>query len=192
MNIAPDYPLLSDEELFELVKQHDDKAFRVLYKRYDKRLFAYCTKVASGERKVAEDLFQMTMTAVYEKRESFLGGSFVAWLFTIARNFSIKVTQRANYQRNTIVSLDNYTETIADSNDRTDGDIFMKDALKNAIASLSHDFREALELRYYEGFSYEQISDALSITVSLAKVRVFRAKQQLQQILSPYLKEYLS
>ena len=41
MNIAPDYPQLSDEELFELVKQHDDAAFRVLYKRYDKRLFAY-------------------------------------------------------------------------------------------------------------------------------------------------------
>lgn len=191
MNGLIQYSQLTDEDLFELIKSHDDTAFRVLYKRYDKRLYAYCYRVA-GERKSAEDLFQMTMTAVFEKRESFLGGSFVAWLFTIARNFSIKATKHLQFARSTILCLDDYSEVIEDKSDRTDVDILMKDALNKAIATLSADYREALELRYYEGFSYEQISEALSISISLAKVRVFRAKQQLQQILSPYLEEYQS
>jgi RNA polymerase sigma-70 factor (ECF subfamily) len=191
MNGLIDYTGLTDEELFELIKSHDESAFRVLYKRYDKRLYAYCFRVA-GERKGAEDLFQMTMTAVFEKRESFLGGSFVAWLFTIARNFSIKATKQLHFNRSTIVCLDDYTEVIEDSTDQTDTDVLMRDALHNAVATLSDEYREALELRYYEGFSYEQISEALSISLSLAKVRVFRAKQQLQQILSPYLQEYQS
>ncbi len=191
MNGLIQYSQLTDEDLFELVKSHDETAFRVLYKRYDKRLYAYCFRVA-GEKKSAEDLFQMTMTAVYEKRESFLGGSFVAWLFTIARNFSIKATKHLRFTRTTMLCLDDYSEIIEDSSDKTDVDIMMYDALHNAVSTLSSDYKEALELRYFEGFSYEQISEALSISVSLAKVRVFRAKQQLQQILSPYLEEYQS
>ncbi|MBS1536674.1 MAG: RNA polymerase sigma factor [Bacteroidetes bacterium] len=191
MNGLIHYTQFTDEELFELVKSHDDNAFRILYKRYDKRLYAYCFKVA-GEKKGAEDLFQMTMTAIFEKRESFLGGSFVAWLFTIARNFSIKATKQARFSRNTILCLDDYTEIIEDKSDKTDVDILMQDALNSAISTLSDEYRRAIELRYYEGFSYEQISEELSISLSLAKVRVFRAKQQLQQILSPYLNEYQS
>lgn len=183
-----EYALQTDEQLFELVKENDEHAFRALYQRYSKRIYAYCLRVI-GTRTAADDVFQSVFTAVYEKRSSFIGGNFASWIFTIARNFSIKASKRQKLALTTTASIDDYTDYLPDEDDRTGDDIIVKQALKKAIAELSDDFREALELRYYEGLSYEEISETLNIGLSLAKVRVFRAKQQLQKIMAPYIHE---
>jgi RNA polymerase sigma-70 factor (ECF subfamily) len=174
----------TDEELFALVRHNNEPAFRVLYRRYDKRLFAYCFR-ALGDKKAAEDVFQTIATTVYEKREHFTGGNFAGWLFTIARNYCLKFKQRQRYND----SIDDVAFGISDESDRTGEDILLKEALRKAIAVLADDFREALEMRYFDGLSYDEIAHALNISVALAKVRVFRAKKMLQAQLLPYIKE---
>lgn len=175
----------TDEDLFVLVREKaDEQAFRALYKRYDKRLFAYCLR-AMKTREAAEDVFQSVMTLVFEKRASFLGGSFAAWLFTIARNQTLNHKQK---QRIT-TDIDDIAYSIDDPDDRTGEDVLLSDALKKAIASLPEEFREPLELKHFDGFQYEEIADMLKISLSLAKVRVFRAKKMLHTALKPYLRE---
>ncbi len=175
----------TDEELFTLVREHnDDKAFRELYRRYDRRLFAYCLRVMKVQE-AAEDAFQTVMTSVFEKRASFLGGNFAAWLFTIARNQCLNIKQK--YKPTT--DIDDISYSLQDKNDTTGDDILLNDALKQAIAALPEEFREPLELKHFDGFPYEEIATMLKISVSLAKVRVFRAKKMLQQTLAPYLRE---
>jgi RNA polymerase sigma-70 factor (ECF subfamily) len=49
--------------------------------------------------------------------------------------------------------------------------------------------KEALLLREYEGYSYQEIAEILGIDLSLAKVRVHRARVQLRKILTPIVKE---
>ncbi len=88
-----------------------------------------------------------------------------------------------------IEALDNYTDYLPDESDHTGDDIYIRDALRAAIASLSEEFRETIELRYFEELSYEEIAEVLGIGIPLAKIRVFRAKQQLQKILTPYIRE---
>jgi RNA polymerase sigma factor (sigma-70 family) len=175
----------TDEELFALVReQTNELAFRTLYRRYDKRLFAYCFR-AMKTREAAEDVFQSVMTLVFEKRASFTGGSFPAWLFTIARNQTLNHKQK---QRIT-TDIDDVEYTMSDESDRTGEDVLLADALKNAIASLPTEFREALELKHFDGFQYEEIATLLGISLSLAKIRVFRAKKLLHEKLTPYLHE---
>jgi RNA polymerase sigma-70 factor (ECF subfamily) len=174
-----------DEELFALVREYNDaQAFRTLYRRYDKRLFAYCLR-AFGERDAAEDAFQSIMTLVFEKRASFTGGNFAAWLFTIARNQTLNLKQK----HKPTTDIDSIAFLLGDADDKTGEDILLADALKQAIAALPEDFREPLELKHFDGFQYEEIASMLHISVSLAKVRVFRAKKMLQQALAPYLRE---
>lgn len=183
-----EYSAKTDEELFALVQtDHNEQAFRVLYRRYDKRLFGYCHRVA-GTKEGAQDIFQSVITAVFEKREQFHGGSFVAWMFTIARHASLKHTQHIKRSR-AFSPLEDYNDVFADASDKTGDDILLREALHKSMRSLSQEFKEVLELRYFEDFSYEEIAGILSISVSLAKVRVFRAKQQLQKSLSPILRE---
>lgn len=175
----------TDEELFALVRENnDDKAFRALYRRYDKRLFAYCLR-AMQTRHAAEDVFQSVMTLVFEKRASFTGGSFAAWLFTIARNQTLNHKQK---QRIT-TDIDDLAYSLGDEDDKTGEDMLLSEALKKAVAALPDDYRDALELKHFDGLQYEEIAQALNISLSLAKVRVFRAKKMLHRALSPYLRE---
>ena len=58
-----------------------------------------------------------------------------------------------------------------------------------AMELLPHDMREAFVLREYDGLSYNEISEMLNIKLDTAKVRVFRARQKIKEILEPYLNE---
>ena len=178
------FELLSDEEIFAAVREkNDEHAFKTLYRRYDKRIYSYCLR-ALGNQDDAQDVFQTVAMTIYDKRHSFVEGSFAAWLFTITRNYCLKAIR--NRKTSTELNEEIHTPDLIDSHS---ADFLLKDALQTAINTLPEDFREALELRYFDDLSYEDIALTLNITVSLAKVRVFRAKKLLTTHLSPILDE---
>lgn len=178
------YELLSDEAVFALVRdENDQEAFAVLYRRYNKRIYAYCVR-ALGNPEDARDVFQSVVLTIYDKRQLFIDGSFAAWLFTITRNMCLKTLRNRK-------QTSEFVEDLHESEDRNShsSDFLLRAELRKAINDLGPEFREALELRYFDDLTYEDIAQALSITVSLAKVRVFRAKKMLAKTLSPILDE---
>jgi RNA polymerase sigma factor (sigma-70 family) len=184
---AADLASSSDEELFARVRDHaDESAFRTLYRRYDKRLYGYCLR-AFANRTDADDAFQSVMALVFEKRALFTGGSFAAWLFTIARNQTLNLKLKYTNQQKRTTNIADVEFGLEDKSDTTGSDVLLNDALRIAIAALPEEFREPLEMKHFDGFSYEDIAQALNISVSLAKVRVFRAKKMLQTALAPYI-----
>lgn len=178
------YELLSDEDVFALVRDHnDEQAYRALYRRYDKRIYAYCLR-ALGSSEDARDVFQTIALTIYDKRHSFSDGSFAAWLFTITRNMCLKTLRNRKHQTEFLEELHDTEEPETHSQD-----FLLTAELRKAINQLPQEFKEALELRYFDDLSYEEIAETLEISVSLAKVRVFRAKKQITKILSPILDE---
>jgi len=178
------YRLLSDEELFALVRDNnDEQAFRALFKRYDKRVFAYCLR-ALGSHDEAQDMFQTISMTVFDKRASFSDGSFAAWLFTIARNYCLKALRG---RKHTSELSDDVL--VVEHEETHSQDFLLRQALHKAISELPAEFREALEMKYFDDLPYEDIAKALDITVSLAKVRVFRAKKLIQQSMSTIISE---
>jgi RNA polymerase sigma-70 factor, ECF subfamily len=188
----------SDEELFARIRDNSDEAaFNTLYTRYDKRLYAYCLR-ATSTHDAAKDAFQTVMSTVFEKRATFTGGSYAAWLFTIARHHVMKVSKRQQRTATTTTTIDEHFEDSGGASagllatlgtETGDYDFLLQQSLDRAIAQLPEDLREAFELKYFDGLQHEEIADTLNITVSLAKVRVFRAKQQLRQSLASFFKE---
>ncbi len=178
------YTLQSDEELFALVRDgNDEQAFRALFKRYDKRVYAYCLR-ALGSRDEAEDMFQTIAMTVFDKRASFIDGSFAAWLFTITRNYCLKGLRGRKHTSEITEDM-----LVREDPEGHSQDFLLKQALYQAIAGLPEEFREALEMKYFDDLAYEDIAAALNITVSLAKVRVFRAKKLIQQTMSSIISE---
>jgi len=179
------HTLMTDEELFALVRDNrDEQAFRTLFRRYDKRVYAYCLR-ALGSHEDAQDTFQTVSMTVFDKRQSFSDGSFAAWMFTIARNSCLKALR--NRRHTTEINEELMPPDEEDSYTRHD--FLLRKALHDAIEKLPAEFREVLEMKYFDDLPYEDIAHALSITVSLAKVRVFRAKKMMQLTLSPILDE---
>jgi RNA polymerase sigma-70 factor (ECF subfamily) len=178
------YTLLSDEELFALVRDdNDEQAFRALFKRYDKRVFAYCLR-ALGSHDEAQDMFQTISMTVFDKRKSFTDGSFAAWLFTIARNHCLKALRGRKHTSELSDDI-----LVIEQEETHSQDFLLRQALHKAIGALPAEFREALEMKYFDDLPYEDIASALGITVSLAKVRVFRAKKLIQQSMSTIISE---
>ncbi|MCX6147280.1 MAG: sigma-70 family RNA polymerase sigma factor [Candidatus Kapabacteria bacterium] len=173
---------ISDEDLFFLVQKGDRLAFDTLYSRFSKRLYAYCLKACST-KEIAQDTFQGILTIVLEKKESFIGGNFTAWIMTIARNQCLLLHRnRKNVDENVILEEELvYT--------RNDSDFGLKELLVNCVNKLPEEFAEIINLRYYSDFNNQEIAETLKISEELVRVRLFRAKKMLTEIIKPYKDE---
>ena len=62
----------------------------------------------------------------------------------------------------------------------------LSEEIKRALDRLSPDQREAFILKHVEGWSYEEMSERLEVSVSALKMRVHRAREELQTLLESY------
>lgn len=173
--------LMNDEELFELYKKKNDNlAFSELYDRYSKKVFAYCLRTFN-DREKAKDVFQKVFTSVVDKKDTFKGGSFLAWLMIITRNYCLLEKRNKLFyeevKENTLVSSRN------DKND-----FLLSDFIKKQIESLPEDFREMIKMRFYDDFTYKEIAEIKDLSMAQVKIKIFRAKKLLLKALLP-LKE---
>lgn len=169
------------EEAIEALKKGSAEAFRLLYDKYSQKVYRFCLRML-GDEAQAEDAFQETFIRVYENRSNFRGANFAAWLFTIARHTCLNVI-RARKEH------DQFEESYHAPNSGKQSDVALKDRLEEAIRMLPVALREAFVLREYEECTYQEIADILNIELSLAKVRVYRARIMLRKILKPLVKE---
>lgn len=175
---------INEEEILDAVskmREGSAEAFKILYDAYGQKVYRYCLRII-GDTDVANDCFQETFVRIYENRDMFKGTSFGAWLFKIAHNSCM------NHIRSK-----RHTEEIQDvffASENSEADDFgLKKEIKKALQQLPDALREAIVLREYEELSYQEIADILGIDLSLAKVRVFRARMQLKNLLKPLMKE---
>jgi RNA polymerase sigma-70 factor (ECF subfamily) len=175
----------NDLELFRALrgkKPIAEAAFSELYARYAQRVFAYCLRV-TGDDDDAKDIFQETFLKFYHNAKSSkdidnIGGL----LITIARN------QCLNFKRNrkNILNIEDFNISTNDT------EYEKKELLKlisMAIELLDFEYREAFILRQYQGLSYKEIADITETSISAIKNRVWRAKEMIKEILSPYLED---
>jgi RNA polymerase sigma-70 factor (ECF subfamily) len=165
----------------EELRKGSAEAFKLLYNKYNRKDYRFCFRML-GDSMLAEDAYQETFIKVYEHRKEFLGKNFSAWLFTIARHTCLNIMRtRKEYE--------SFDEFFYHPFYENKSDVGMKDFIDQAVATLPIPLREALILREYEDCSYQDIADILGIQLSLAKVRVHRAREILRKLLAPIKQE---
>ncbi|MGA2296095.1 MAG: RNA polymerase sigma factor [FCB group bacterium] len=169
------------KETLDALRQGSAEAFHLLYDKYHRKIYRFCLRML-GDADNAKDAYQETFIRVYEHRKEFRGNNFSAWLFTIARHTCL------NYLRSR-KDFDTLDEVAHYSVKETESDVAMTDYIQRALAILPVALREALLLREYEELSYQEIAEVLSIDLSLAKIRVFRAREILRKLLAPLKQE---
>lgn len=182
----------SDEDLYGLVRRHDDPlAFETLVHRYERELYAYLRRFL-GDASLAEDVFQSTFLLVHRKRDRYVEGRpFRPWLYAIATNQAIDA-QRRN-RRHRMASLDQggrgsahgtgFAETVADAHPSGDDTVAQRDAeawMLAAIDRLPEPLRRTLALVYRSGLKHREVADALGIPVGTVKSRLHAAIGRLQ------------
>ena len=175
---------MSDIELYaelKLEKPSSEKAFAELYARYSPRIFAYCRRIL-GDYDRAQDAFQETFVKFFNSAQQEREMTNVpAYLLRIARNLCLNM-QRSNKSQ---ISLEEYH--LPSSYDMSHDKKELLSLITQAMETLPLDYKEAFILREYEGLSYQEIADMTESSLSTVKIRIYRAKQKIRDILAPYI-----
>lgn len=181
----------SEVELFSFIRLGEEKdrrlseaAFKELYARLSPRIYAYCRKVLD-DIDLAQDVFQDTFIRFYKSAQQEREMTNVAaYLLRIARNLCLKA--KRDYGSHRFVELEDYHGALrSDDSDNRE----MLALIDKAIERLPFDYKEVFVLREYDGLSYAEIGGIVGCTEATAKIRSFRAKQKIREMLAPYLQD---
>lgn len=152
--------------------------FESLFSEYVDVVYRLCLYKISDQA-VAEDLTQETFTRLWKMM---CNGSRIdkpkSYIFQIARNLIID-----HYKSQKTLSLDALQEDGFDPKDKSIGPEVESDIslLKDSIESLETDYREAVYLRYVEGYKVKEIAEILDVSENLAAVRLNRGMNKLRE-----------
>ncbi len=141
--------------------------------------------VITGNEEDAKDLVQETCYRALKNIHLLNENSNVkAWLFTIMRN--IWINQRKRSQTLSI-QFDEAIENVSDEWNINAEELLinneMRQALMKALNSLPEVYKEILILRYFEDFSYAEISEILGCPLGTVMSRLNRAREKLKETL---------
>lgn len=183
-----------DKELMlQLLRHKSEAALRELIQRHQKAVFFFAYRLLNNATD-AEDVTQRTFIRVWNAASTYKPDAlFSTWLFTIVKRLIFNESRRRN--RKPSVSLSVLEEQApgvqADAAMQSPGETLLQkeleDNINKALQSLPLKARMALELRRFQEMSYEDIASVLNLSVSATKSIIFRARQQLKEMLSRYL-----
>jgi RNA polymerase sigma-70 factor, ECF subfamily len=157
------------------------QAFRMLERRYRRRIFAVCVRVL-GEPADAEDAVQETLLKLARSADAFRGEAQLStWIYRIARNVC---TDRVRYEaRRPSVPVDD--PAVLDRRIDDDGSdlVAASDQLRRALAQLDDLSRRLLLLVAVDDLSYADAAEVCELPIGTVKSRIARARQQLGLLL---------
>lgn len=175
---------MTETELLTRARQGDPVAFGQVIEAYQSPIFNLCYRML-GEANEAEDAAQEAFLRAYTQLARYdPARSFKTWLFAIASHHCIDLLRK---RRITWVSTDDDEVELnhpalndpALGPERETTRREQSRLIQQALARLAPDDRQALVLRYWYDFSYEDIADTLKTTVSAVKSRLHRARHAL-------------
>jgi len=170
------------------LRRRDPDLLDRLIEQYQHRLLRYVTYL-TGNRELAEDLFQETWIRVLERGHQYNGkNEFSTWLFAIARNLTIDQMRKKKH-----ISLDAPTgdeeSTPLDPPDVRPSalDVVAQhehaERIGAALVSIPTEYREAVVLRFQEGLALEEIATVTGAPLGTVKSRLYRGLNLLMPLL---------
>ncbi len=163
-----------DRQLVEAALRGDGDSFTELCRRYYPAVVAIAHSII-GDRHLAEDVAQQAFAAAVVKLPELRNtGRFASWLAAICRNEAYDIGRR----RREVYDSDGLSRVPAEHDGRRDSE-----AIREALAGLAPEAREVIYLRYYDGLTYERISQVLGISEQAINGRLRRAKRKIAEYL---------
>ncbi|MEO0473312.1 MAG: RNA polymerase sigma factor [Bacteroidota bacterium] len=169
----------TEAELVEGCKKGSPKYQRALYEQYNRLMFAVCLRYADNHED-ARDILQEGFIRVFRKVDTFRGqGSFEGWIRRIMVHTSIE-----HYRRNSRYFMVDIDEARGLELDADALSVLSREEIMNLVAELPVGYRTVFNLYVVEGYTHQDISLMLDISVGTSKSQLSRAKKLLQEKLS--------
>ena len=164
-----------------IVDRHKDKAYNLA--------FRIC-----GNREEAEELAQDSFLKAFRAIKSFrMKSSFATWFYRIVYNTSIS---HVRIKKKGVLSLEDFpadaTDFIGSNTTEEEAEKEYRSSLVNfALQKINEEERGLVSLYYYEEMNTDEISEVTGISKSNIKVKLFRARQKMLEIIEKVEKKRL-
>ena len=176
---------IDDRELVRRVLAGQTDDFRVLVDRHQQSIFRFASGLV-GNREEAQDVMQEAFLAAFVNLSGYDSSraAFSTWLFTIARNRCLNLLkQRRPIDHNEPDSIGD----VPSADPLVSQELSQQ--LDRALAALPVEQRSAFVLAEIEELPYAEIARIEQTSVGTVKSRIHRAKQRLQSLLEPVMRE---
>ena len=156
----------------------DGPAFRCLMERFRQPVWRICYRLMGNEADAA-DAAQEVFVRLFLSRKKFEARSkYSTWLHGIAIRTCLTLRRsRGRRQKHEIVDQ----EILSQRDHAKDADEALPMDLLTMLDILSDKDRAMLILKYAESYNYEELAELFNLSVSGCKMRVSRARQQIQK-----------
>jgi RNA polymerase sigma-70 factor, ECF subfamily len=170
-----DLSLLADEDVMQLVRRGDARAFEVIYERHSAAAFSLAYRMM-GTRSGAEDVTQDAFLSMWRSgaRYDQARGSVRTWVLGIVHHRAIDALRRATVHDKRRAGDEGIEERF-EARERTDVEAARREeagTVRNALRSLPADQSQVIELAYFGGFTHTEIADMLDAPVGTVKGRM--------------------
>lgn len=176
---------MEDADLIRQAARGQVEAYNLLVSRWERRVYNYLLRI-TGNREDALDLTQDAFLKAYQNLRKLEDPTrFAPWLYRIAHNEAYSLLRK----RRPEVDVDELEPAGTDTGIRVGGNsVFPMElglAVARALERLSSEQREAVVLKIYQGFKFEEMAEILGCPVSTVKSRLYSALELLKKDLAP-------
>ncbi len=171
----------TETELIQGLRTHDNSAYEYLYMHYRGSLYNTVLQLVP-DKEIASDVLQEVFVTVWQQIDKYdeKKGKLFTWLVRLTRNMAINKLRSKLYKSQAKnESLDNYVVNIGQTYFETDN--INRIGLRKQVHLLREDYKNVIELSYYNGFTQEEISQALKIPLGTVKTRLRNALLELRK-----------
>jgi RNA polymerase sigma-70 factor (ECF subfamily) len=193
-----DVAVSDDLALVRRAQDGDRAAFKGLFERYHRRVYAVALSVLKNPAD-AHDVVQEAFVKVHRHLPDFQGASsFYTWLYRITMNLSIDQLRRRKTARHV-----DYDDAVGRGEDGDEGHLSpvlsggdpgkshsrkeLAGKMQEALATLPEYHQQVILLREVEGLSYEEIAKLMKVPKGTIMSRLFHARRKMQSALADYV-----
>lgn len=178
---------MKDDILYYIdqVLEGNMNAYSFIVDRHKNKVYNLAFRICCN-REEAEEIAQDAFLKAYRALGSFKRkSSFSTWLYRIVYNTAVSYVR---IKKKEILSLEDFPADAVDfigtgnSEEEAESE-YRKSLLNFAFQKISEEERSLITLHYYEEMSTEEISEITGISKSNVKVRLFRSRQKMLQII---------
>ena len=160
-------------------------AYSNIVNRHKDRAFNLALRIC-GNTEEAEEITQDSFLKAFRSLSSFkMKSSFSTWLYRIVYNSSIS---NIRGRKNRVLSLEDFPAdatdfTGYDENEEETDEEYRKSLVNFALQKLTEEERALITLFYYDELSPDEIADVTGINKTNLKVKLFRSRRKMQEII---------
>jgi RNA polymerase sigma-70 factor, ECF subfamily len=180
---------VEEGELIDRVAAGDAAAERALYDAHVDRVYRLAFRLA-GDDDLARDITQDTFIRAFDRIATFRRQSSLStWLHSIGVSVALNRMRTVKRLRARETPLDGIVEP---SHPTRMAEPDLKQRLARSIDALPPGYRAVFVMHDVEGFTHEEIGDALGIEAGTSKAQLSRARAKLRTALADFAGEWLS